>query len=77
MIVCHCNQISAERLCEATSCLLKKDQCADLCPAKIYEELGCCPKCCNCFPLAEKVIQGAAQKQVQETPIIFHRSPSR
>jgi len=32
----------------------------DLCPRNVYEELGACAQCCNCFPLAERTIQEAA-----------------
>ena len=73
MIVCHCNQISAERIYDTTRCLMNKEACPDLCPAKVYKELGCCAKCCNCFPLAQKIIQDAAHKHVHEAPITVHR----
>jgi len=60
MIVCHCNHITSDQIEQAVGCMLKNDCAADLCPAKVYGEVNCCPKCCNCFPLAEKVISKAA-----------------
>ena len=62
MIVCHCNRISANDIEEAVCCMKNRCQNADLCPRNVYEELGACPKCCNCFPLAETMIQEVAMR---------------
>ncbi len=57
MIICHCNQITSGDLEHAVCCLMRQCNSPDLCPSAVYGELGACPKCCQCFPLAEKVIK--------------------
>jgi len=64
MIVCHCNRISANDIEEAVCCLKTNCPNHDLCPRTVYEELGVGPRCCNCFPLAERMIHEASMKFV-------------
>ena len=64
MIVCHCNRITSNDIDDAVCCLKNGCQSPDLCPESVYAELGACPQCCNCFPLAEKLIQESALRYV-------------
>ena len=60
MIVCHCNRISKDAIEGAVECLKSSCPTPDLCPENVYGQLDACPRCCRCFPLAEKVIEQAA-----------------
>ena len=56
MIVCHCSRITSGDIDDAVGCLMTNCAHPELCPENVYDELGACPNCCNCFPLAEKMI---------------------
>lgn len=69
MIVCHCNRLTANDIGNAVECL--KSNCAnpDLCPDNVYGELGACPRCCNCFPLAEATIREAELRFIAKSQL--------
>ncbi len=60
MIICHCNQISASEIRCAVKCMMTNCATPDLCPENVYQELGACPNCCACFPVAEEMIHETA-----------------
>ncbi len=66
MIVCHCNRITSVDIDDAVTCMKKNCSNPDLCPHKVYEELGACPNCCGCFPLAEKLIKESALRFISQ-----------
>lgn len=67
MIVCHCNRITSRDIDDAVCCLKTNCPNKDLCPNDVYEELGVCAKCCNCFPQAEKLIHESAMRFVAKS----------
>ena len=69
MIVCHCNKITSDDIDDAVCCLKSGCQSPDLCPESVYSELGACSQCCNCFPLAEKLITEAALRFVAQSEL--------
>jgi len=70
VIVCHCNQITSGDIDCAVKCMMTNCANADLCPERVYGELGECPRCCSCFPLAERMIQEAALQFVAKTELL-------
>jgi len=59
LIVCHCNRLTSADIADGVRCALERCPGVDLCPEAVYEELGTCGQCCNCFPVAEKCISEA------------------
>lgn len=66
MMVCHCNQITSSDIEDAVCCLKRNCGNESLCPYRVYGELGACPNCCGCFPLAEKIIHQAERRFVKQ-----------
>lgn len=69
MIVCHCNRITANDIGDAVECMKSNCSNPDLCPDNVYGELGACPRCCNCFPLAEATIREAEMRFVSKSEL--------
>lgn len=69
MIVCHCNQISSCEIRCAVKCMMTNCQTPDLCPENVYQELGACPNCCACFPIAEEMIHETAMQFVAKADL--------
>lgn len=70
MIVCHCNRITSADIDDAVRCMKTNCGNADLCPENVYDELGSCPQCCSCFPLAEKMIRESALRFIAKQALI-------
>lgn len=49
----------------------------DLCPKNVYAELGKQPKCCNCFPLAERVISESALTFIKKKDLAAQANQSQ
>jgi hypothetical protein len=59
MIICHCNCITAADIEYGVRCALERCPGVVPCPHAVYEELGACANCANCFPVAEHCIKQA------------------
>lgn len=56
MLVCSCNRIDHLSIEAETDRQIAVDPVRTPTPARVYVALGERPRCCGCFPLAEKII---------------------
>lgn len=56
MLVCSCNRIDHQSIEAEADRQIAVDPMRTPSPAQVYTALGERPRCCGCFPLAEKII---------------------
>ena len=65
MLVCSCNRIDHQSIEAEADRQLAADPMRTPSPARVYVALGERPRCCGCFPLAEKIIVSRKRERTE------------